>query len=81
VDRTSAEGSLERNRRPVLLWDITRFGEDETVGMRPEGGWISLYRAHHDAHAMTTTGHIVKAHGDINDEKRLNDFPTIILDV
>jgi hypothetical protein len=30
---------------------------------------------------MTTTGHIVKAHRDINDEKGLNDFPTIIVDV
>ena len=33
--------TLERNRRPVLSWDIVRFGEDETVGMRREGGWIA----------------------------------------
>jgi hypothetical protein len=73
--------TLKRNRRPVLSWDIARFGEDETVGMRPEGGWIRLHRAHHKADTMTTTGHIVKAHRDINDEKGLNDFPTIIVDV
>jgi hypothetical protein len=73
--------SLERNRRPVMSWDIARFGEDETVGMRREGGWIRLSRAHHKADTMTTTGHIVKAHRDINDEKGLNDFPTIIVDV
>ena len=73
--------SLKRNRRPVMSWDITRFGEDETVGMRREGGWIRLYRAHHKADTMNTTGHIVKGHRDINDEKGLNDFPTIIVDV
>ena len=40
-----------------------------------------VYRAHHKADTMTTTGHIVNAHRDINDEKGLNDFPTIIVDV
>jgi hypothetical protein len=81
VDRAAQKRSLERNRRPVMSWDIARFGEDETVGMRREGGWIRLSRAHHKADTMTTTGHIVKAHRDINDEKGLNDFPTIIVDV
>jgi hypothetical protein len=73
--------SIERNRRPVLSWDIARFGEDETVGMRREGGWIRLYRTHHKADTMTTTDHIVKAHRDINGERALNDFSTIIVDV
>jgi hypothetical protein len=73
--------SLERSRRPVLSWDIARFDEDETVGMRREGGWIRLYRAHHKADTMTTTGHIAKAYRDINGERGLNDFPTIIVDV
>jgi hypothetical protein len=73
--------TLKRNRRPVMPWDIARFGEDETAGMRREGGWIRLYRTHQKADTMTTTGHIVKAHRDINDEKGLNDFPTIIVDV
>jgi hypothetical protein len=50
------ERNIERNRRPVLSWDIARFGDDETVGMRREGGWIRLYRAHHKADTMTTTG-------------------------
>lgn len=56
--------SLERNRRPVLSWDIARFGEDETVGMRREGGWIRLYGAHHKAdtddhwpHRQSSPGH------------------------
>jgi hypothetical protein len=30
---------------------------------------------------MTTTGHIVKAHREINAEKGLNDFPTHVVDV
>ena len=30
--------------RPILAADIARFGEDETVIMRREGGWTS--RAH-----------------------------------
>jgi hypothetical protein len=41
--------TIERTRRPRLAWDIARFGEDETVGMRREGGWIRLHRAHHKA--------------------------------
>jgi phage terminase large subunit len=49
--------------------------------MRREGGWIRLHRAHHKADTMTTTGHITKAHRDINGERGLNDFPTIIVDV
>jgi hypothetical protein len=45
---------------PVLSWDIARFGEDETVIMRREGGWIRVYRAHHKADTMVTAGHIAK---------------------
>jgi hypothetical protein len=65
--------SIEHNRRPRLAWDIARFGEDETVGMRREGGWIRLYRAHHKAYTMTTTGHIAKAMRDIDAEADKND--------
>jgi hypothetical protein len=65
----------------VLAWDIARFGEDESVGMRREGAWVRVYRAHHKADTMTTTGHIVKAHREINAEKGLNDFPTHVVDV
>ena len=39
--------TLERTRRPIIAADIARFGEDETVIMRREGGWIRTYRAHH----------------------------------
>jgi hypothetical protein len=55
--------TLERTRRPIIAADIARFGEDETVIMRREGGWIRVYRAHHKADTMTTTGHIAKAVG------------------
>jgi hypothetical protein len=41
--------TLEHTRRPI----IARFGEDETVIMRREGGWIRLYRARHKADTMT----------------------------
>jgi hypothetical protein len=39
-----------------LPWDIARFGEDETVGMSREGGWIRLYRATSKADTMTDHG-------------------------
>jgi hypothetical protein len=55
--------SLERTRRPLIAADIARFGEDETVIMRREGGWVRTYRAHHKADTMTTAGHIAKAMG------------------
>src|SRR5687768_10369200 len=48
--------TLPRTRRPLVAADIARFGEDETVIMRREGGWIRTYRAHHKADTMTTTG-------------------------
>jgi hypothetical protein len=32
--------TLERTLRPIIAADIARFGEDETVIMRREGGWI-----------------------------------------
>jgi hypothetical protein len=73
--------TIERDGRPVVAWDIARFGEDETVGMRREGGWIRVCRAHSKADTMTTTGHIVKAQRDINAERGLNDFPTHVVDV
>jgi hypothetical protein len=49
--------------------------------MRCEGAWVRVYRAHHKADTMTTTGHIAKAHREINGEKGLNDFPTHVVDV
>jgi endonuclease/exonuclease/phosphatase (EEP) superfamily protein YafD len=57
--------TLERTRRPIITSDIARFGEDETVIMRREGGWIRVYRAHHKADTMVTAGHIAKAMRDI----------------
>ena len=46
--------TLERTRRPIIAADIARFGEDETVIMRREGGCIRTYRAHHKDDTMTT---------------------------
>ena len=78
--------TIKRNGRPILAWDIARFGEDETVGMRREGGWVWVHRAHSKADhskadTMTTTGHIATAHRDINGERGLNDCPTHVVDV
>jgi hypothetical protein len=73
--------TLERTRRPIIAADIARFGEDETVIMRREGGWIRTYRAHHKADTMITTGHIAKAMRDIDDEANKNDWVRAIVDV
>jgi hypothetical protein len=73
--------TLERTRRPIIAADIARFGEDETVIMRREGGWIRVHRAHHKADTMTTAGHIAKAMRDIDDEARKNDWVRAIIDV
>jgi hypothetical protein len=73
--------SLQRTKRPIIAADIARFGEDETVLMRREGGWVRTYRAHHKAHTMTTVGHIAKAMRDIDDEAGKNDWVRAIVDV
>ena len=73
--------TLERTRRPIIAADIARFGEDETVIMRREGGWIRVYRAHHKADTMVTSGHIAKAMRDIDDEAGKNDWVRAIVDV
>jgi hypothetical protein len=70
-----------RARRPIIAADIARFGEDETVIMRREGGWVRTYRAHHKADTMTTVGHIAKAMQDIDDEAGKNDWVRAIIDV
>jgi hypothetical protein len=48
--------------------------------MRREGGWIRVYRAHHKADTMTTTGHVAKMR-DIDDEAGKNDWVRAIIDV
>jgi hypothetical protein len=73
--------TLERTRRPIIAADIARFGEDETVIMRREGGWVRTYRAHHKADTMVTTGHIAKVMRDIDDENDKNDWVRAIVDV
>jgi len=73
--------TLPRTRRPLIAADIARFGEDETVIMRREGGWVRTYRAHHKADTMTTTGHIVNAMRDIDDEQGKNDWVSAVVDV
>jgi hypothetical protein len=73
--------TLPRTRRPLVAADIARFGEDETVIMRREGGWIRTYRAHHKADTMTTTGHIANAMRDIDAEEGKNDWVRAVVDV
>jgi hypothetical protein len=73
--------TLERTRRPIIAADIARFGEDETVIMRREGGWIRVYRAHHKADTMNTASHIAKAMRDIDDEADKNEWVRAIVDV
>jgi hypothetical protein len=73
--------TLERTRRPIIAADVARFGEDETVIMRREGGWIRVYRAHDKDDTMTTAGHIAKAMRDIDDEAVKNDWVRAIVDV
>jgi hypothetical protein len=73
--------TLERTQRPIIAADIARFGEDETVIMRREGGWIRAYRAHHKDDTVTTSGHIAKAMRDIDDEAGKNDWVRAIVDV
>jgi hypothetical protein len=72
--------TLERTRRPIVAADIARFGEDETVIMRREGGWVRTYRAP-EADTMATAGHIAKAMRDIDDEADKNDWVTAVIDV
>jgi hypothetical protein len=72
--------SLPRIRRLLIAAHIARFGEDETVIMRREGGWVRTYRAHHKADT-TTTGHIVNAMRDIDAEKDKNDWVSAVVDV
>jgi hypothetical protein len=66
--------SIKRNRRPHLDIDVARFGEDETVILLREGGWVRVYRSNSKADTMTTTGHVVKAMRDMNAELGLDDF-------
>jgi len=72
-DRAQRAAGAGLGRRP--------FGEDESVGKRREGSPARVYRAHPKADTMTTTGHIAKAHRDINGERGLNDCPTRVVDV
>jgi hypothetical protein len=72
--------TLERTRRPIIAADIARFGEDETVIMRRERGWIRTYRAHHKDDTMTTAGHIAKAMRDIDEEAGKNDWVRAIVE-
>jgi hypothetical protein len=60
--------SIQRTKRPIIAADIARFGEDETVIMRREGGWVRTCRAHHKADTIVTTGHIAKAMREIDAE-------------
>lgn len=79
--KAAQKRTLPRTRRPLVAADIARFGEDETVIMRREVGWIRVYGGHHKDDAMTTAGHIAKAMRDIDDEAGKNDWVRAIIDV
>ncbi len=71
---------LDRTWKPRMAWDIARFGEDETIGYRREGGWVRLQRAHSKTDTMVTAGHILKARNDINSESRIEAWTEIVVD-
>jgi len=78
--KAAQERTLERTHKPVLGIDIARFGEDETVMYRREGGWVRLYRAHNKADTMETTGHIARAFTEINAETRIQAYLSAVID-
>ena len=52
--------SLPRTRKPHLGIDIARFGDDESVIMQREGGWVRAAWVGGKLSTMVTTGHIVR---------------------
>lgn len=72
--------SLPRTRKPKLGIDIARYGSDESVIMRREGGWVRLHTALRHTDTMTTAGHIAKAITDINAERENQDWVETALD-
>jgi hypothetical protein len=81
VDRGSSEAHTATYPTTTRCRDIARFGEDETVIMRREGGWIRTYRAHHKADTMATTAQIVNAMREIDAEEGKNDWVRAVADV
>ena len=69
--------TLPRTRRPLIAADIARFGEDQTVIMLGKAvGYGPIAPT-----TMTTTGHIVNAIRDIDDEQGKNDWVSAVVDV
>ena len=72
--------SLPRTRKPHLGIDIARFGDDESVIMQREGGWVRAAWVGGKLSTMVTTGHIVRIKNKLNAEPGLNDFVTMAVD-
>lgn len=53
--------TLHRTFKPHLGVDIARFGEDESVLMRREGGWVRSYKSFSKSDTTQTDGHIKRA--------------------
>jgi hypothetical protein len=81
VDGGGAQRTLERTRRPIIAADVARFGEDETVIMRREGGWIRVYRVHHKADTMISPATSPWRRETIDAETDKNDWVRAIVDV
>ena len=72
--------SLPRNNKPRLGADVARYGEDESVIMRREGGWFRVHRAHHKLDTKETTGHVVRAREEVNAEPQIEQSVEIVVD-
>jgi hypothetical protein len=73
--------TIERSRRPLLSWDIARFGADETVETRREGGWTSGCIAPITRPTRWRLQATSRRPIETSEERGLHDFPTIIVDV
>ncbi len=72
--------TIEPNGRPVLGVDIARYGADETVIYRREGGHVRLHSRHSKESTMLTAGRVIHALRSIAAELTLKEFPYAIVD-
>ena len=53
--KAAQQRTIARDLKPRLGVDIARYGEDETVLYRREGGWVRLHRSHSKTDTRVTT--------------------------
>ena len=80
MDRGGAEAVAASDTQAHLGIDIARFGDDESVIMQREGGWVRAAWVGGKLSTMVTTGHIVRIKNKLNAEPGLNDFITMAVD-